>query len=429
VGRGDRVRRRPFFVVYSVVGLYDPLATFLVAAAFVLALLLAERRSLGIALLLGLVLGAGLLTKLTTEVGYVALPVSALFFDWQAGGRRRRVLGWLGLLALALVVSWALYQVLKLNDLYNVLGRTQSLLLARHSLSTFLKQPWHWLDVNGSSYGSALLGYLTVPVLLALAVGVAAAIRTRWRVAVLLLVWAAVPLAAAVALADVPYVRWLAVGIPPLLVLAAAGTVTVAEAIFVRLANRRILPLAMAGMAAVLIVPALVWDGQTLASPATRPYPGHDDLDYAREYSAGGPWLALVPDLRQLAAGKPLQVAVAGPGSDYVTLALRHDTNIQLVDSASIPVAGALYGFENAGSLPTPHNGLGWKLLHTYNRPRSGVPVLLYQQGAVYQGTFAATPDDLRHEIGGTDKDYDRYVTAHPDVKTWLDSWYQAHPG
>jgi hypothetical protein len=184
----------------------------------------------------------------------------------------------------------------------------------------------------------------------------------------------------------------------------------------------------MALLAAILVLPALVWDAQTLANPVTRPYPGHDDLDYVREYSAGGPWLRLVPELRRLAAGRPLQVAYAGQGTDYVQIALRHDSNIQLVDSSAAPADGALYGFENAGALPAAE-GLHWTPLVTYSRPRGGVPVQLFRQDAVYEGKLASTPDDLRRLIGGTDKDYDRYTSAHPAVKAWLNSWYQAHPG
>jgi 4-amino-4-deoxy-L-arabinose transferase-like glycosyltransferase len=417
----------PFFVVYSVVGLYDPLATFLVTAAFVLSLLLAERPTLGVALLLGAVLGAGLLTKLTTETGYVALPASALFFDWNGSTRRSRLARWLGLVLCTLVVSWAIYQVLKLTDLYRVLGRTQALLLARHSLTTFLKHPWHWIDTNGSSYGPALLGYVTIPVLLALVVGVVAAIRTRLRLFVYLTVWAAVPLSAAVALADVPYIRWLAVGLPPITVLGALGIVTVAREIPRRF--RTLWPrFAVTGLlVAALLLPMLTWDGRTLASPTSRQYPGHDDLDFVREYSAGGPWLKLAPDIRRLAGGRRVQVAFAGAGTYYVPLALRHDTNIELVDSGSSSVAGTLYGFENAGSL-TAGNGLGWRLLRTYPRSRGGVSVTLYQHGAVYDGRFAGTPDDLRRLIGGTDKDFDRFGDTHPAVKIWLNAWYTAYP-
>ena len=419
----------PFFLVYSVVGLYDPLATFLVTAAFVLALLLAERRNLGLALLLGIVLGAGLLTKLTTEVAYAALPASAIFFDWRRVELRTRVLRWLGLLAVALLASWLMYQVLKLNDLYRVLGRTQSLLLARHSLTTFLHHPLRWIDSNGSSYASALLGYLTVPVLVALVVGAAVAVRTRWRFGVFLAGWALVPLAAAVALADVPYVRWLAVGIPPIVVLAGFGVVTVVEAVVERAGRPRLRAALLVAVAVGLLSPLLMWDGDTLASPVTRPYPGHDDLDYVRAYSAGGPWLQLVPKLRRLAGGRPTVVAYAGPGTEYVSLALRHDTNIRLADAASEPVAGALYGFENSMVLPEEHDGLAWSLLRTYERPRGGVPVLLYQHGAVFAGRFAATPDELRRDIGGTDTDFDHFGATHPSVRTWLSAWYAANPG
>ncbi len=418
----------PFFLVYSVVGLYDPLATFLVAAALVLQLHLAERPRLGVALLLGIALGAGLLTKLTTEISYALIPLSALFFNWKGPRLARRLAAWAGDLALALVVSWAIYQVLKLSEFYDDLLKARNVLLARHSVGTFLDHPWHWISTNGSSYGSAFAGYLTLPVIAALAVGVVVVVKGRSRVGLFLIGWAVVPAAAAVALADVPYARWLDIGMPPIAILGAYGSSIAFASVRrrVHVPARRVVVLAV--LSAVIVLPAVAWDARTIAQPTTRPYPGHDDLDYVREYSAGGPWLDLVPELRRLAAGKPLQVAYAGQGVDYVRLGLRSDTNISLVDSGVDPAPGALYGFENGKPLSPTGDALGWRQVHVYARSRRGIPVTLYERGAIVDGRFAVTPTELRALIGGTDSDYDRFGKIHPAVKEWLRAWYSVHP-
>ena len=418
----------PFFLVYSVVGLYDPLATFFVAAALVLQLHLAERPRLGTALLLGIALGAGLLTKLTTEIAYALIPLGALFFDWRGPRLTRRLATWGGGLAVALVVSWAMYQVLKLSEFYDDLGKARDVLLARHSVGAFLDHPWHWISANGSSYASAFSGYLTLPVIAVLAVGVVVVAKGRSRVGYFLVGWAVVPAAAAVALAEVPYVRWLDVGMPPIAILGAYGGLAVFAALRRRIHAPARRAVVLAVLSVLLVLPAAAWDAQTIAQPTTRSYPGHDDLDYVREYSAGGPWLDLVPELRRLAGGKPLQVAYAGQGVDYVRLGLRSDTNVSLVDSSVDPAPGALYGFENGKPLPSTGDALGWRQVRVYARSRHGVPVTLYVRGAIVDSRFAATPTELRALIGGTDSDYDRFGRLHPAVKEWAQAWYSAHP-
>ena len=67
--------------------------------------------------------------------------------------------------------------------------------------------------------------------------------------------------------------------------------------------------------------------------------------------------------------------------------------------------------------MPPRASGLSWRRSWTYARPRSGVPVNLYQSGVVINLKFAGSPDELRAGIGGTDADYDAYLRAHPAPK------------
>jgi hypothetical protein len=62
-----------------------------------------------------------------------------------------------------------------------------------------------------------------------------------------------------------------------------------------------------------------------------------------------------------------------------------------------------------------------------YPRPRSGIPTTLYQAVVPYHGKEAATPDELRAAIGGTDADYDAFGHAHPCVGAWEQAWYALH--
>ncbi len=412
----------PFFLVYTVIGLYDPLATLFVTAAVVLSIRVAEHPRLGTALLLGAALGGGLLTKLTTELSFALLPFGALFLDWE----KRKVKAWSGCLFVSVAVAWASYQVLRLSPYYGGLGAARRV-FARHSVATFFHHPGHWLAVNGGSYGSALIGYLTIPLIVAVVVGLVSALRSQRSLVILLCVWGAVPFVSAVTLADIPYARWLDTGMPPIANFGGYGAMRAVGAIRRLRWGAGWRATAVVAVAAALGIPALAWDARTLAAPLSRPYPGHDDVDYVRGSSAGGPWLRLAPDLGRLSRGRPLAVAWSGlEVLEYMQLALRADPRISLVAADSRSAERALYGFGNGTPLAMS-GGLGWRRIRIYPRSRDGVPVTLYEHGVVLNDRFAASPAALRAALGG--RGYDRYVTGHPAVREWLGAWRVAHPG
>lgn len=415
----------PITFVYSAVGLYDPLATFFVTAAVVLQVLLAQRPRLDVALLLGAAIGLGLLTKLTTEVALVTLVVSAVTLDWQSEGRGRRLARWCGFALLSVAVAWLIYRVMLLSQWSDDVKSGRKAAHSVHSLSAFLDEPGLWVERNWPGVRGALAGYLTLPLVVALAFGTAVALRRVTRLALFLLVWALAPIAAVVALADVPFGRWILMAFPPLVVLSAVGVVEIVDLVqraALRLpggARRAAVPV----LAVILLLPAVWLDAQLLSGPSTVRLPARDDVDYQREWSAGGPWFDLVPDLRRMAFAGDLVVAVAARGATYPALALRHDDRIQLVDARADAAESALVAFENGESLPHGPDVLAWRLRRTYERPRGGVPVSLFERVVIRDLEVSATPDELRSNIGGTDADFDVFVRAHPVVQAWLDAW------
>jgi hypothetical protein len=211
---------------------------------------------------------------------------------------------------------------------------------------------------------------------------------------------------------------------PPLVVVAAYGAVGTARALSRRVGGA-VGVATVVVLALVIALPALAWDARTVASPTTRQYPGPDDDDYVRGRSAGGPWLRLVPELRRLSGGKPMQVAFAGPEVEYVLLAFTHDPNITIVEADRAPDAAPLYGFENDGELKTTNDGLAWRRIQVLPRPRNGVPVVLYERVAVYRGRTASTPRGLQALLG--EANWKPYLTTHPDISRWARAWHDVH--
>jgi hypothetical protein len=105
-----------------------------------------------------------------------------------------------------------------------------------------------------------------------------------------------------------------------------------------------------------------------------------------------------------------------------LALLLRHDSGIQLVRGQagkSGPEATSDYVVENGTPLPAD---AGYGILQpvwTYRRPAGGIPLVLYARGVRWNGRFYATPDALRRGLGLTDKAFDGFVAAHPQIGAW----------
>jgi hypothetical protein len=418
----------PFMLVYGVVGVADPIIAALAALAMALQWALARRARLDLAIVLGVVLGVGLLVKLTMMSAVWLVPLAALVFDWRRERLAVRLARWLGCLALAGAVAWALYQVLRLSPLWPGLAEAREHALARHGLGVFLDDPGFWIERNWTQYRLAFRGYLTVPVIVAGAVGLALTLRRSPRVGLYFLGWIALPLAGIVALAGEPFLRWLLVVVPPIVALAGVGAVELVRAAM-RLGARRgpgTARLAAAAVGVLLVLPALVWNAETIARPATRAYPSRDDVDLVQAYSAGGPLYEVVDELERVPG--PVVVTTSGNGLEYLFVALR-DRPVRFVPS-SVNDPSALLALRNTrDALPPSPSPLTWRTLRRWERARDGLPVTLSERGVVVDGRFASTPTELRALLGG-DAAVQELARREPPVRVWLDAWERAYgPG
>ena len=297
----------PYFVVGDVVGVVDPVLT----AAGMLALLLSIRLAEGApwtGVELGLALMAGVMTKLTALIALVLAPLGLLFFDWRPAGRRPRVLRWTrGMLAATLLVGCGL-AINKLGAPEVSVTQSESGLLVHRPVSEILGDPLAGLHDNGPLVWAAFRGYMTIPVLLLALLGVAVATGRSRRLALILVVWSAAVIAAAIFAVYVPYPRYLMMGMPPLVVLAGHGLSLAARSVAVRLPRSRT-ALVTATVVVLVAIPAVRLDSQFIAKPATAPYPGHDRSQYVTGFGAGSGWKGIARTLRDR----------SGPGTTVIT--------------------------------------------------------------------------------------------------------------
>ena len=148
----------PYMFVNDSVGVYDAFVAAFSMVALALQLELAHRQRLDVALVLGMTVGALLLTKPTGELAIVLWPVSLLMFDWGRIRRWRRLAAWAGLGILALVIAFAMYGRPRLSPL----GYSPD--PANHrTISEALHHPLAKIDSVPRPALDAMWGYLTPP--------------------------------------------------------------------------------------------------------------------------------------------------------------------------------------------------------------------------------------------------------------------------
>lgn len=341
----------PFFVVHDGIGIYEPLVTLIMASALLLQIALARRPDPRLGALLGVVLGVGVLTKQNTLPALALLPISLLCFDWSEPGRRRRIFKWLLAVAIAigLVVAADLVQHSSRYYVKREEAMQDIFTWPARSVTDVLNDPFGVIGQNWATYRPALIGYLTVPIILTTLAGAVLSWRNRPRLTLVLLAWLLVPFAVGMLFQLRPFPRHAMFLVPPALVLSAYALVEGC-----RLAGRRLprLGAAIASSAAVglVLAPAVILDGRVLAHPATARYPGLDYWQYVAGWPAGGPWDGAADLIRRRATGRRVVVLTPGPYSvlsqmlgDRYTLAtprspLARRARLGVVDMAGFPV-------------------------------------------------------------------------------------------
>jgi 4-amino-4-deoxy-L-arabinose transferase-like glycosyltransferase len=366
----------PFFLVHDGIGIYEPLVTLIMAGALLLQVVFARSPDLRLALLLGLVLGVGVLTKQNTLPALALLPVSLLCFDWSQPGRRRRLAIWISGVAIVVLMVVAADAIQRSSAYYAERQQATKDILVwpARSTSDVLDDPFGLLADNWATYRPALLGYVTIPLLLAAAAGAGLVWRARPRLTAVLLSWILLPFAVGMLFQLRPYPRHAMFLVPPLIALAAYGLVGAA-----RLARRRLPPraalAACAAGAALALAPAVVLDARVLAHPATARYPGLDYWQYVAGWPAGGPWRGATDLIRRRGEGP--QVVVLTPGAyDILRQSLGEGGRYVLVTEDSPLASRAQFGLFDTAGFPVDPKGFeaeltrrGFARIARFDRP------------------------------------------------------------
>lgn len=288
--------------------LYDSLLACLSVWSAVVMLFLADMPALGTAFILAMLLGSALLTKSSAVLMLGVLPISILLFTktWRM---RAKAFAYF-LFACAIAFVYQSVQFLS-PDASFVASKNQTFIYTLNELQDLpvLRHAWE----NLLLFGSWLVSYLTVPVLLLAAAPFISGGKDRrplWYLALLF----GIPFLAVVFIGKLIYTRHFFFLTLPVLVLAAQGTGILAKRL--RLLWQRVL------VGTILLFPMLVADGKMLADFKTAPLPAVDRFQYIDGWPAGWGVKEIVRYLERQSAQGELTILTEGEFGSLPTTAM-----------------------------------------------------------------------------------------------------------
>ncbi|MCL4386693.1 MAG: glycosyltransferase family 39 protein [Cyanobacteria bacterium] len=183
----------PFSQVYDRLALYDSMvATFSVWALY-LSVHLVKKLRLDIAYSLGFVIGAGVLTKTSNFFSIYMLPFTLLLFDFNKKHRLKRLVNWILLATFSVLISYGLYNVLRLSPLFEMIRAKNAIFV--YPFSEWLQHPFTFFVGNLNGLFSWLTEYLTLPYIVLILISLIL-IRRNYKEKVLLILYFLLPFVA-----------------------------------------------------------------------------------------------------------------------------------------------------------------------------------------------------------------------------------------
>lgn len=206
----------PFALVYDRLALYDSLVSMFIIWSLYFEVLLVRYVRLDIALILGMIIGGGMLTKTNTSFAMILLPFSLLLFNFKDKEYKKRLLKWAAFALVAVVIAMAMYSILRLSPFFHIINQKNFTFI--YTPQEILKDPISHLFGNLRGMTSWLTGYVTIPflvlVLSAFLVG-----KKYFRENLLLFAWFIIPFGALALFGRTIYPRFILFMTMPLLIL------------------------------------------------------------------------------------------------------------------------------------------------------------------------------------------------------------------
>lgn len=208
----------PFALVYDRIALYDSLVAAFIIWSLYFEILFVKHMRLDLALILGMIVGAGMLTKTNANFALILLPFSLLLLDFKEKTRNQKLVHWTILAVVAAALANLIYSILRLSPFFYIIAQKNYVFI--YSPSEWLRHPFTYFFNNLGTFLNWLNGYATAPFLIL--VLAAFVISSKYiKEKTLLLFWFLVPLFATALFGKLLYPRFLLFMVIPLIPLAA----------------------------------------------------------------------------------------------------------------------------------------------------------------------------------------------------------------
>jgi 4-amino-4-deoxy-L-arabinose transferase-like glycosyltransferase len=265
----------PMMLVYDRLAIVDSLLTTISIASALLAIVLVKYLRFDTALLLGLTIGSGLLTKSSGLFFLLLTPATVLVGDWKRKHLSQKLMKWLFFLVMAAVLAQAVYGILRLSQFFYRIEQKNFEFIV--PVSEFLQNPFQMTWGNMKSLFKWQVGYLTLPWvgLIALSFGQ----LKRWKEHLLMVAYVVPVFIVIASFNKIIFPRFLLFSTPFLLVLAASG--------FDFLCSKtKNLKIAAVGLL-LLFLPAIKTDISWIVKPGSAAIPQADKDQYFEGQPSG----------------------------------------------------------------------------------------------------------------------------------------------
>lgn len=266
----------PFGLVYDRMALYDSLVgTFAVWSLYLLILLVRSFR-LDVALIAGLAIGGGVLTKSNGFFSLYSMPFLLALLDLRKKNLKPRLIKFIALCLVVIVLSNAIYAILRLSPFYHIIAEKNALFV--YPFSEWVKHPFTYFISNIKRLISWFIIYLTIPGVL---LGLFAFFVNKkyfWE-KILLVAWFAFPFIILAFFGNTIYPRFILFMTLPLIPLVSYS--------LIELVSKYKSPIFRFGALVVFAIWLLVIDLFILTNFGKAPIPKEDTGQYFNSWSAG----------------------------------------------------------------------------------------------------------------------------------------------
>lgn len=208
----------PFALVYDRMALYDSLVAMFIVWSLYFEILLVRYIRLDLALILGMIIGLGMLTKTNATFALILLPFLFLLFNFK-DKKWKEKFGKLILFSLiAAFLANAMYTILRLSPFYHIIESKNYVFI--YPVREWLTHPFTYFFTNLSALVDWVVIYMTMPFLI-LVVSSFLVGKKYFREKILLFTWFIIPFIALAFFGRIMYPRFILFMTMPLLILGA----------------------------------------------------------------------------------------------------------------------------------------------------------------------------------------------------------------